>query len=534
MKNLWKKGILGILGIIVCLAMTTAVSAYSMVNVQDTNIELTTDDAVIPIPITYTNDGSDVDITVIMDASPVNDYTEQQFSIGGSVTPVSDVINFPVSGELPMGEITVSVNISGPDAVYIGSSTDNKNGEFFDITLTVTEAIPDKDTEIAPGLITEIDIEEDEVAPGVDVEFEVVLEAAEDERFEDVTITAWLEDVYGERLTDKYETGEFNLGRTDDDDEESRFMTIEVPEDADEEEYFLVVRVEGTEIENGVGIEGLLDMSRNDIIDVVRNEHSLEIQSVETRGTAAAGSTLDFVVTVLNNGNNDEDDVVIRVAVPELGISQASMPMTIEESEEITNYFTISIPQNAEANEYSVLVSAFNSKYTDVSQFSLDVSGTEAKEDSQIVVNTGDSIKSVGESGAVFTVSLTNTGSNARTLSLEASGVRNWGEISINPATVVVPAGSTKIVSVFVTADEGVKGDQQFSLFVREDSKIVDSISFTAEIDSDNVDTVSLTTALKWGIGILILVLVVAFVVWSWRREVSETSGKKKSGRKYY
>ena len=538
MKPLLKKGLLGIiLSAVLLVVLSASVSAYSVVNIVDTELDITTADSVIPVKINYMNDDVlDVYISARLGASLINDYTEGVVSISGeTILSAEDTLYFPVYDDLSVGKYTVYLTVYGPalDAVYVEGSVVNYISTPIPFTVTVGEAIPDKDTEIASGLITEIDVDEDEVAPGETVQYEITLETAEGERYEDVKIVSWLEDVYGERLTEKQETSTFNIGKTNDDDEEVRTIYIDVPEDADEEEYFLVVRAEGTMIENSVGIKGLLDSDSNERIDVVRNDHSFKVEHVYMPSVVAAGSSFDVGITVLNNGNSDEDNVAIRIAIPELGISQTSQSLRIEENEKITNYFTLSIPGSAVEEDYTVLVSVYNSKYTEIQQYELTVEGTTSATESvtEIVVSTADSSKNVGKYGAVYTVSITNIGQQTKTFTLETSGVRDWAQTSVNPATVVIPSGATKVVSIFVAPNEDAQGTKQFTVFVKEGSRIVDSIALSAETDGGNA-TVLATSILKWGIGFLILVLVVVFVVWSWRREIA--GSKKKTGRKYY
>ncbi len=543
--ELLKKGLLGLVGAILLIAaMSTGVFAHSIVTIENTEITINENDDIIPISITVLNTNltdSMVGSAYIKDSTEhdINDYVETNFVIPANTqTSTLQTLNFALKNAV-QGDYIINLVINGDDIdeVFVAGLSGDKKGEDIPLTIHIEEAVYDKDTEIAPGLIDEIDVEEDTLAPGETVDFEATLETDEGERYEDVKLIAWLEDEFGERLTSKYETSEFNIGKTSDDDKEVKSMSIPIPVDADEGEYTLVVRVEGImERDSVTGNRGLLDMSRSETIDVEKRDHSFKLESVKMADTAVAGSTINFEVTVLNNGNNDENDVFMQVAIPELGIAQTSSGKTLEEGSTITNYFTLSVPASAEAGEYNVLVSAYNNKFTTVSQFKLKVSGESIvdQEEPEILVN--EPVKSVGDIGVVYTLSITNTGSTVKTLSFETAGLRDWGTGSINPPVAVIPAGATKMISVFVTPNEGVTGSQQFTVFVKEGSQVIDSVVFTAEVESDETSEGVVTAALKWAIGILILVLVVVFIVWTWRREISGNTKQttRKTSRRYY
>jgi hypothetical protein len=90
--------------------------------------------------------------------------------------------------------------------------------------------------------------------------------------------------------------------------------------------------------------------------DVERDEHSILITSVQYDESAQAGETVDVAVTMLNNGEGDEDNVQVSLSVA--SAAQTSSYFTIEEDEEVVRYFTLTVPNGASGEELLVVRAA--------------------------------------------------------------------------------------------------------------------------------------------------------------------------------
>lgn len=525
MKTMLKTMVLALVAILV-LAVPVTASEYPM----DGTGELTKTDF-------YVSDasGSAITLSVATQDDGITGNNEVSLTIDGvdfgTVTIPDephasyDVVSLPLS--YLDSKLVGFDAVAGEEAtltVVLGTITDS-------ITIHVSEEFP---TLLASGLIDEIDYE-DEAAPGDEISVTIELATDEGDKYEDVTIEAWIVDEDGDRVTDREETHEFNIGKTNDDDDEERTIVLDLPANVDEGDYYVIVEVEGSVDEGAYeGRSGLLDtVTMNDdvVIEVERDDHAVDIENVAFDSTVTTGETVDMAVTLENVGLNDEE-VRVRVTIPELGIVQTSDFIVVEEDELVTAYFTTAIPGTAEAGEYTMSVKIYNDDFAETSNFEITVRSTAAPAVTGLTISVDSTTKTVSQTGGVYAITVTNNGNDIRTLNFEVAGVSDWATASVNPGTVVVQPGTSKIVSVFVSPMSDARGAHQFTVFVKEGASVAESLTMTASIAPTLISwgDMNAERALKWVIGFLVLVLVVLFVVWSWRKE--EAGGKRRKG--YY
>ena len=222
---------------------------------------------------------------------------------------------------------------------------------------------------MAPELLKEIDFD-DEAAPEGTVEIEVTLETDEGEQYEDVTIEAWIEDADGDRLTEKDATSEFNIGKFSDDDEKTKILTLEIPEDADEGQYYVVVTVKG----EYDGLKGLLAYDNAEEITIERNDHNVKILYFQYDDEVEAGDSAYFALGLLNNGREDET-IKAKVSIVGMDASQTSGEMEVQVDEYAPIYFTLAIPEDADEGEYTVKVNVYNDEIDFTQNYKLTVEG---------------------------------------------------------------------------------------------------------------------------------------------------------------
>ena len=117
-------------------------------------------------------------------------------------------------------------------------------------------------------------------------------------------------------------------------------MQFEIEEDLEEGTYEIYVV--------GTSDEGtLFEETYN--VSVEREENSLVVTDLRVSNGATAGETVDVAVTILNNGQTDEDNVLVSLSVA--GETVTSDYFTVEEDEELVRYFTMTLPTGASGNE---------------------------------------------------------------------------------------------------------------------------------------------------------------------------------------
>ncbi|MEK9774204.1 MAG: hypothetical protein VW298_01120 [Candidatus Woesearchaeota archaeon] len=247
-----------------------------------------------------------------------------------SLSPVAAGGNGVASATFVAGTVANGATLTF--AVSNGNNTGvytDLNGSTVNITVN-----PETVDELEANLVADNDYE-DEVSPGDTIVLELELENG-NTIYNDVSLEAYLIDGNGLRVSDIQETGDFNLGVEE---EEVVTMEFDVEEDLDEGTYQIYVVAtsdEGTLFEETYGVT------------VERDEHSLVVTDLRV-SNAAAGETVDVAVTILNNGQTDEDDVLVSLSVA--GQTVTSDYFTVEEDEELVRYFTLTLPSGASGNE---------------------------------------------------------------------------------------------------------------------------------------------------------------------------------------
>jgi len=213
-----------------------------------------------------------------------------------------------------------------------GNSTNGFTSDSGDYTLVVSTVTPEY---YAPNLVADNDYE-DEVSPGDTLVLELELENG-NTVYNDVSLEAYLRDSNGLRVSEVQETSDFNLVAEE---EETVTMQFEIEEDLEEGTYEIYVV--------GTSDEGTL-FEETYSVSVEREENSLVVTDLRVSNGATAGETVDVAVTILNNGQTDEDNVLVSLSVA--GATVTSDYFTVEEDEELVRYFTMTLPTGASGNE---------------------------------------------------------------------------------------------------------------------------------------------------------------------------------------
>lgn len=506
--KIWKRMTSGLLTTLIVL-MTLMTPAVADVDSISTTAILIDDETETISFILNTNSLVDQGVSpldVLVEAK--NTVTSQSATVTISVPAVPNDPSDPVTATFTTASLgldivdTHTIDIEVFDTLLVSLATDT-------VDVNVTTIAPD--APIAEGLIID-DIEVDsDYAPGDTVTVDVTLENDFDTDVDDVTVEAWILDGDDDRVGDKQESREFNLN--DGEDEELTFSFV-LPNDADEGIYTVLVEVDSD--------SGLLD-SDFETFDVERAENSLFFDSIAFDSTVNAGDSMGFAVTLFNNGLNDEDDVKTSVTISGIGVSQTSDYYTVEEDDDAVRYFTLSLPSTTSTGTYQITFRAWNSDVDMSDTRELVVSGTSAGTITGTVGGVTTSADATSKTayvgtGAVYTVSITNNENLAVAYTVSVAGTEGWASSSVNPSSVSLAPGTTGQISVFVSPNEGASGTQQFSVYVKEGTTIVDSVSLTANVVSEPA------TAIFGGFGtsqLAIILLIALLVLLILRREAS-------------
>jgi len=250
-------------------------------------------------------------------------------------------------------------------------------------------------------------------------------------------------------------------------------------------------------------------------------DNAVQIQDffVSPSTTIEAGRALSFKVKVKNYGNNDLDDVKVKVAIPELNIQTYETIDTLDKDEtQSFEALLLRIPSDAKPGNYEVVATVEFDRFESVeesTEITVINAGVTQTAGSDSVITMPESVDVVkGTQGSVYPVLIENKGTTSKTYVLTVSGVSDWGTVSFEPSSVVViGAGQSQTVYLRVSAnDNAAVGDRVFKVNVKAD-EVSKETSVVAKLKDDSVQGTPLKVILEWALIILIVVLIILGIV---------------------
>ena len=321
MENLVKKTMTALL---VLLTLMIPVSAATVSTPSIAAIE--NGDDTFTVSFTYTGVSADETMDLTVSGNGVTTQTQTV-----TLSPVTAGNSGTASATFVAGSVSdgTAITLAVSNAPATGDYT-ALNGTSVNMTVN-----PETVDELEATLVADNDYE-DEVSPGDTIVLELELENGNNV-YNDVSLEAYLRDSNGLRVSEVQETSDFNLVAEE---EETVTMQFEIEEDLEEGTYEIYVV--------GTSDEGTL-FEETYSVSVEREENSLVVTDLRVSNGATAGETVDVAVTILNNGQTDEDNVLVSLSVA--GATVTSDYFTVEEDEELVRYFTMTLPTGASGNE---------------------------------------------------------------------------------------------------------------------------------------------------------------------------------------
>ncbi|MBI2657768.1 hypothetical protein HYX08_03685 [Candidatus Woesearchaeota archaeon] len=201
---------------------------------------------------------------------------------------------------------------------------------------------------------------DDEAEPGDSIEFRVETSnnftSTEDLKIEDISVTVTIEGIDdGDDLEEESQDFNLNPGR-----DKKITLKFQTPIEVDEDSFDVTIHAEG-EDENGTDHEADMRLT----LEVDKESHLLKITraSLSPAEVSCNRKNVQAAVTVINIGNEDEEDVTVQVLNSDLGVelSQDAGELTAEPNEDESRFshiFAFNVPSDAEAGSYPVVVRA--------------------------------------------------------------------------------------------------------------------------------------------------------------------------------
>jgi len=319
-------------------------------------------------------------------------------------------------------------------------------------------------------------------------------------------------DIYGYRYSHREEDLVSATSKTFDmssGDVDTIELELEVPVRMDKKYTLLRIRVGD---EDGLSYENVYQLH----VVGVDEEDAVIVKdySFSPSSTIAAGRAFTAMVRVQNIGDDDLDDVKVIVSIPELNVRDSEYLDELEADEKETlEEFLLRIPDCASPGVYDVEIEVEFDEYesaTETAQITVlsgDSCVVQAAEGKTVVTVPETQEVSAG-SEVAFPIMIANQGTSARTFTITVSGVETWGTSRLSPSSVVVvPAGDSKTVYLYVEADEDAAGEKVFMTTVTSEDDS-EAIPLTA-----NVVAGEGAAGLKRGLEVALVVLVIILII---------------------
>ncbi len=337
----------------------------------------------------------------------------------------------------------------------------------------------------------------------------VTIRFTANESASDVEVSAWFQGFRSETRVDK-EFADLIEG--------SRYisrLSVNLPSDLDDndvvdKDLVLIIRIESD--------EG--NFEKEITVKAQRQSHNLDFLLVEFDSSAKMGSVLPVSVVLKNVGRHEEEDTLVSVSIPELGISKTAFfedlfPIDVcdndgdcDRSDSRERKLFLTLPTNVEPGVYQVKVTARSDETESTVVRPLTITGTPVE--SKVLANPSSKTFAVGET-VTYELILVNTGNEIAIYNLvpEASDALS---ISLSDTITTVSAGSSKTVKVYAKANR--EGTYNFTVNVVSEG-FSEKATYSATVEGESVistpgsNVVVLTIVLAIVFVVLLVILIV-------------------------
>lgn len=305
-------------------------------------------------------------------------------------------------------------------------------------------------------------------------------------------------------------------------------LSIRIPIEVDEDNYKLRII-----ISDRYSTIGTYDYNLK--LDSPRHGFQIEDVVFSPGNVVEAGRALLTTVRIENKGERDEDSVKVSVTIPELGISASDFIDEIEyEDSETSEEMYMRIPVCTEAGDYNAVIEV---RYNELREAlyenavitvidgeacEMDVSGDDDDESTPktvIALGATDQEVEKGKAGALYPLTITNVGSNAKAYTVTVEGTEDFASVQINPiSTFILDGEDSQAVFIYLTAnDDAREGQHIFTITVKSGDEVLKQIPLTASISGEAADEpkseVSLRNTLEIGLVVLVVILIILGII---------------------
>ena len=272
-------------------------------------------------------------------------------------------------------------------------------------------------------------------------------------------------------------------------------FNLEIPEDAGEGSYTVQLQA--------VSDTGLTDVT--DLVfsiqEVQYGQGSFEAEYPEQEG--ASGTAFSFSTTLVNNGAADQTYSLAAQAPAGWQVSfqpsgESTQVASIEVAAASSQGLTVSVtpPENVEAGEYTIPVSAASASDTLETELAVTITGTYALD-----LSTPSGLLSFdahANKESDVTLSITNNSNvDLQNITLTSSAPSGWTVTFDESSIDVLEAGATREITAHVTPGDSAMTGDYVTTMTASCSEVSDTAEFRVSVKTDTI----------WGIVAILIIL---------------------------
>ncbi len=271
--------------------------------------------------------------------------------------------------------------------------------------------------------------------------------------------------------------------------------------------------------------------SANDFeqVSIVLESNFVVLDNFQVPATVSCGKTTTLVADIWNIGDEDQDDVSVKVYNQELGINEKVEVGDLDAFDRVSLNFDLKVPSDADEKSYNLEFTVYdedNEVYTndlndDESVFTvpLTVKGsciyaTAGTTNVDVELNSG------GKAGApmVLTATVENTGNKAVDYTFNLEGYSSWASLSdMTPSSATLAPGQSQDIAITLNVNDNASGGKTFNFEVYSNGYLVTKQPLSATVTSGfsltSITGGAIGNAVPLVIGLFSVVLVVAIII---------------------
>ncbi len=267
---------------------------------------------------------------------------------------------------------------------------------------------------------------------------------------------------------------------------------------------------------------------KEETIKLIVDNNFVILNNIQFTETVPCGEISELTAEIWNIGDDDQQDVSVKVVNTELGINELVDAGDIDSLENKKLRADIKIPANAKEKSYDLKLvvldedsDVFENDNDDTSEFNLilKVEGNckpiESAASALITAELdSETPNAVPGKQVIIKANIKNTGDSETTYTISVTGNTEWSSLSaIDPRAITLDAGESKDISIYLDIDKDATGEKEFTIKASYDGKITEQkVALALESGAASQDVVLNHLRNNWFIYVIAIVNIILII----------------------